>query len=179
MKKIAFLDRDGVINKEVNYLHEWDQFEFTKNCIDALKILVKKGYELVVITNQAGIAKGLFTESDYEELTVRYRNYLSKCGVTFLEILHCPHHVNGIIDEYKCDCFYRKPNPGMINKIVNKFDVSLDESIVVGDKVSDVNAGLAAGITNVYLVESGHALKEDDYLEFKVFDDLYDLAFSL
>ena len=74
MKKIAFLDRDGVINREVNYLHKWADFEFTDRCVDALKILIKKGYELVIVTNQAGIAKGLFSESDYQKLTDKYRS---------------------------------------------------------------------------------------------------------
>lgn len=179
MKKIAFLDRDGVINKEVNYLHKWEDFEFTDSCIDALKILIGKGYELVIVTNQAGIAKGLFSESNYQELTDKYRNYLSGCGIEFLDILHCPHHVDAVKDDYRCDCFCRKPNPGMIDKITSNFNVSLENSIMVGDKISDVKAGLGGGLTNVYLVETGHPLKEADYLEFKVFKNLNELACAL
>lgn len=156
--KVAFLDRDGVINKEVNYLSRFDDFEYTDNCIKALKCLAHNDFKIIIITNQAGIAKGYYTENQYFELTNFYIEDLKLNGVDILDVFHCPHHPDGVLEEYKIACNCRKPSAGLINKALAKYSVDLEQSLLVGDKVSDVQAGAAAGLTNNYLVRSGHQL---------------------
>ncbi len=139
--KVAFLDRDGVINREVNYLHRVEDFKYTERCIDGLKNLISLGFEIVVVTNQAGIARGYYTESDYHELTNFYRNNLAKQGIELLDVLYCPHHPDGTAERYrkKCDC--RKPQPGMILRAAETFSISLEHSVLIGDKITDAQAG--------------------------------------
>ena len=174
--KVAFLDRDGVINREVNYLHTIEEFEYIENCKDGLLALISLGYEIVIITNQAGIAKGIFSLNQYDVLTAWMLNDLEKSGIKVLECMHCPHHPEGIIDEYTRSCDCRKPNPGMIQDTVSKYKVDLSESILVGDKVSDIKAGEAAGVGALYLVQSGHMLSENDCREHNVYKNLSAVA---
>ena len=176
--KIAFLDRDGVINKEVNYLHKIEDYEYTYNCKTALKKILNAGFEIIIITNQAGIAKGIFTVKDYEKLTNYYRNDLLKDGIKILDILFCPHHPSGSIKKYTKDCNFRKPNPGMIKNILKKYFIDLNKSILIGDKISDIEAGMNAGIKNLYLVESGHKIEPKDKYRYKTFKNLYDFSNS-
>lgn len=158
--KVAFIDRDGVINKEINYLHRIEDFQYTENCIKALLQLRNLGYELVVITNQAGIAKGLYSESDYQALTSWYLEDLAKHGIDILAVLHCPHHPEGSIPELSIECNCRKPKAGMLIEAQQSFNIDMDHSILIGDKVSDIQAGINAGIhaKNCYLVETGHPI---------------------
>lgn len=158
MKKVAFLDRDGVINKEVNYLHRIEDFEYTPNCIEGLLALKEQGYEFVVVTNQAGIAHGYYTESDYQRLTDWYVTDLKRQGIELLEVLHCPHHPNGKVEQYKKVCECRKPAPGMITTALVRHEIDASKSIMVGDKESDVEASRAAGLQNAFLVSTGHQI---------------------
>ena len=111
MNKAVFLDRDGVVNKEVSYLSNPDDFEFIQGSIEALKILKLKGYLLIIITNQAGIARGFFTEETLKEIHSKMIKILKQNDVIVDDIYYCPHHPKFT---GKCDC--RKPNPGMIFK---------------------------------------------------------------
>lgn len=175
--KVAFLDRDGVINQEVNYLHEINKFEYTYKCIDGLKMLIKLGFRLIIITNQAGIAKGLFTERDYYSLTDWYLNDLKNNDIDILDVYHCPHHNEGIVKSLSIDCECRKPKPGMINSAIKKYDIDLSSSILIGDKISDIMAGINAGIKKQYLVKSGHIFDYDDIpSDVCVEEDLYHVA---
>ena len=177
--KVVFLDRDGVINKEVEYLHKIKDLEFTYRCIDALKKIQQKKYQIIVITNQAGIAKGYFTEKEYQLFTELYLKKLVDNGVFILDVFYCPNHINGVIPEYTKDCEYRKPKPGMIKKAQKKYKINLTESIIVGDKVTDVLAGKAAGLGMNILVESGHKLSESCKMQSDyVFKDLYSFSNS-
>lgn len=179
MKKIAFLDRDGVLNKEINYLHKIDDFILIDDSIDALKNLLDLNFELVIITNQAGIAKGIFSEKQYFELTDFYLKKFQKYGIKFLEVLYCPNHPNGKISRYKKDCSMRKPKPGMINIIKEKYEVDLNNSIIVGDKVSDIECGMNAGINNFYLVESGHKISDTNKRKYQTFKNLHSVTLFL
>lgn len=172
--KIAFLDRDGVINNEVNYLHKISDFRYTYKCVDALKNIKAKGYEIVIVTNQAGIAKGVFKLEDYKKLTEFYMNDLAKKNITILDILFCPHHPDGIVDEFSCLCDCRKPKPGMFLKAINKYDINLEDSFMVGDKISDIEAAERAGIKNLFLVNSGH--KIDAHTNVPKYNNLYDIS---
>nr|WP_321278103.1 HAD family hydrolase [uncultured Vibrio sp.] len=175
MKKIAFLDRDGVINKEVNYLHEIAKFEFTPGCIDGLKILQDYGFEFIIITNQAGIARGYYTVEDYHHLTDFYLKKLKSFGIDILDVFYCPHHKDGVIKKYSLDCVCRKPSTGMLTAACEKYNIDLSQSILIGDKLSDVEAGAAFNVSRNFLVETGHEVPEISN-EFVVFPTLLELA---
>ena len=174
--KAVFLDRDGVINNEVNYLHKISDFSYTYKCIDGLKIFIALGYRLVVVTNQAGIAKGKFELEDYFSLTNFYKEDLLKNGIELLDIFYCPHHIEATTTKYKKNCNNRKPNTGMILDAKAKYNINLEKSILIGDQGSDIEAGLNSNIKKCYLVESGHPLKQDYYKKYKVFKNLYEVA---
>ena len=177
--KVAFLDRDGVINEEINYLHKISDFRYVDRSKKALKLLKRKGYEIIVITNQAGIAKGLFTEEEYFELSRYYRQDLYSEGVELLDVLHCPHHPSATVEKYRLACACRKPSPGLIMGAVAKYNIEIEKCILVGDKISDIEAAARAGIQDFYLVESGHKIDIEHYGKIKIFKDLYEVAESL
>jgi D-glycero-D-manno-heptose 1,7-bisphosphate phosphatase len=158
--KVAFLDRDGVINKEVNYLHKIEDFKYTENCIAGLKKLRELDYEIIIITNQAGIARGFYNVADYQKLTDWYLEDLSSKGIKILDVFYCPHHPKGTIAEYAkvCDC--RKPKPGMFIDASNKYKIDFASSIMIGDKISDVEAAISFGLSadNCCLVTTGHTI---------------------
>lgn len=174
--KVAFLDRDGVINREVRYLSKIHDFAYVDRSKEALSLLTANGYEIVIVTNQAGIGHGLITPRDYECLTKFYLDDLRRYGVSILDVYHCPHHPEASIEEYRKVCINRKPHPGMIKDAMQKYDVNPEQSFVVGDKVSDVEAGLIAGIKSVFLVETGHTLERAVYNKYAVFKDLYQVT---
>ena len=177
--KVVFLDRDGVINKEVGYLHKIEDFEFTYRCIDALKKILQTEYQIIIITNQAGIAKGYFTEEEYQLFTDLYLKRLFIKGIDILDVFYCPNHINGVIPKYTKDCIYRKPKPGMIIEAQKKYNINLEESILVGDKLTDILAGKAAGLGKNILVESGHILSESCKMQSDyVFKDLFSFSKS-
>lgn len=170
--KVAFLDRDGVINEEVNYLHKKEDFKFTPHCISGLKRIISYGYKIIIVTNQAGIAKGLFTIDAYHELTEWYKEELLSMGVEILDVYFCPHHPEGVVPEYRIDCTCRKPKPGMLLNANAKYQIDLENSFIVGDKTSDIEAGLNFGLSRAYLVETGHKLSTADYRNYQVYPDL-------
>ena len=144
-----FLDRDGVINEDIGYLSKWKDFKFREGVIEALKILKNTNYKLIIITNQSGIARGYYSEKDYQDLTMRMVSYLKHLDIVFDGIYHCPHHPDFDI---KCEC--RKPSPGMILKSAKKLNISLSSSIMIGDKLTDIQAGINAGIKKLYYIKS-------------------------
>jgi D-glycero-D-manno-heptose 1,7-bisphosphate phosphatase len=156
MNKALFLDRDGVVNKEKIYLYKIEDFEFINGVIDVCRHFQGIGYLIVIITNQAGIAKGKYTENDYNILTKWMIKEFEKEGVFISKVYYCPHHpdVNGI-----CGC--RKPKPKMIFNAQKEFNIDLTQSILVGDKNSDIEAGLNANIATNYLITTGHKIKEN------------------
>ncbi|MEZ8356732.1 D-glycero-alpha-D-manno-heptose-1,7-bisphosphate 7-phosphatase [Vibrio splendidus] len=170
--KIAFLDRDGVINREVNYLSRIEDFEFTENCISGMKRLIEHGYKIIIVTNQAGIARGYYTIHDYEVLTKWYQEELSKYGIDILDVLYCPHHKEGSVAEFSFECRCRKPNIGMLELASTKYDVDLNESIMVGDKESDILAGINFGLSKVYMVETGHDIDPKHYTKYNIYPNL-------
>lgn len=179
--KVAFLDRDGVINKEVNYLHRISDFKYTYRCIDGMRIIATLGYKLAIITNQAGIAKGIFTEEQYKTLTEWMLNDLKNNGVEILECLYCPHHPDGKIEKYSMKCEFRKPGTKMLEVIKSRYNVDMDKSILIGDKISDIHSANRAGIGQAFLVKSGHPIIQDQLCnaKFDLADDLYSVAKSL
>ena len=141
MQKAIFLDRDGVINIEKNYVFRISDFEFIEGIFDLCRKYQKEGYLIVVITNQAGIARGYYTEADFWELTNWMLSEFAKQGITISKVYFCPHHPDFTGE---CDC--RKPNPGMILQAAKEFGIDLSTSVLIGDKDSDLQAGKNAGI---------------------------------
>lgn len=170
--KVAFLDRDGVINKEVNYLHKIEDFILTSNCIKGLKRLRDENFEIIIITNQAGIAKGYYSIEDYDKLTFWYKKELLSFGIDILDVLYCPHHPDGCIPEYSINCNCRKPKSGMFNEAAKKYQIDIQKSILVGDKKSDLEAGINFGLQKVYMVETGHKISAENYKIYHVYPDL-------
>ena len=153
--KTIFLDRDGVINKEVEYLFRIADFEFIEGVFDACLYFQKLGYKIVIITNQSGIARGYYNENDYQKLTEWMLGQFNDKGINILDIFYCPHS-----PESFCDC--RKPKPGMLIEAKNKYDISMKDSWMIGDKETDIEAANLAGITNTILVRSGHLIDESN-----------------
>jgi D-glycero-D-manno-heptose 1,7-bisphosphate phosphatase len=141
MTKALFLDRDGVINKEINYLYKIEDFELVDGILELCKYYQDNDYLIIVITNQAGIARGKYTKKDFEILTKWMINLFKMNNITISEVYHCPHH-----PEFTGVCPCRKPNIGMILKAKEKYNIDLSNSILIGDKESDIDAGLNANI---------------------------------
>jgi D-glycero-D-manno-heptose 1,7-bisphosphate phosphatase len=178
MRRALFLDRDGVINKEVNYLHKIEDFEILPGVVPVLKTAQQKGFLIIIVTNQAGIAKGYYTEEEYRILEKHIENFFKKEGVHIDATYFCPHHPDGK-GKYKrvCDC--RKPGIGMIQQAAQDFgEIDFSQSILVGDKESDIESGINAGIGRVILVRSGHAIDEDNTLATEIIDGLGALCIS-
>lgn len=153
-RKAAFLDRDGVINLDRAYVHQWDEFEFVPGAVDAMRRLREAGYVLIVVTNQSGLARGMYTEAQFQALTRRMREALAEAGADVEAVYHCPHHPKGKVPELAVDCDCRKPEPGMILQAVREHGLSLEQSFMVGDKPSDIEAARAAGLGHAYIVQS-------------------------
>ena len=156
-----FLDRDGVINVDTGYVYLVDDFKFIDGVIDALLQLKQKGYLLVVVTNQSGIARGMFTEEQFMSLTEWMDWSLADRGVDLDGIYFCPHHPSEGSDQYCKSCTCRKPGPDMILDAVKHLDIDLTRSYMVGDKPSDMKAAINAGVAHKILVETGKAITEE------------------
>jgi len=152
--KAIFLDRDGVINVEVKYLSNPDDFVFEEGSIEGLKLLKQKGFLLIVITNQAAIARGYFNEKILKTIHNKMEKILKEYNVELDAIYYCPHH-----PEFTGPCICRKPNSGMLLEAQKKFDIDLGNSYVVGDTMSDIEAGKNTGIKTV-LVLTGYGKEE-------------------
>jgi D-glycero-D-manno-heptose 1,7-bisphosphate phosphatase len=151
--KAIFLDRDGVINKEKNYLYKKEDFEFIDGVFDACKYFQKLGYQLIIITNQSGIARGYYQEEDFQKLTQWMLRKFTNQGLRILDVFFCPHG-----PESTCNC--RKPKPGMLLEARGKYNIDMKNSWMIGDKEADVQAANAAGIENTILVKTGHNIDE-------------------
>jgi len=179
-RKAAFIDRDGVINVDQGFLHRIEQFEFLPGAIPGLQRLQSAGYLLVVITNQSGIGRGLYTEADYQRLTAHMQQLLADAGVQLAAVEHCLHLPDAPIARYRIACDCRKPLPGMLLRAAAALGVDMAPSILVGDRASDIQAGRSAGVGRCWLVRSGVALSAADLeLADQVFDDLADCARGL
>ena len=163
MNKALFLDRDGVVNKEKDYLYKVEDFEFIDGVFETCQYFQSKGHIIIIITNQAGIARGKYSEKDYEILTEWMKNEFIKKDIKITQVYHCPHHPN-----YSGECECRKPNPGMILNACRDFDIDLKNSILVGDKISDIEAGINAKIGKSYLITTGHKIEENCTYELKI-----------
>ena len=153
--KTIFLDRDGVVNKEVRYLYRLSDFEFIDGIFDACLYFQKLEYKIVIITNQSGIARGYYNENDYRKLTEWMLGQFNDNGINILDTFYCPHDPASL-----CEC--RKPKPGMFIEAKDKYNISMKDSWMIGDSESDIKAANAAGISKTILVRSGHLVDESN-----------------
>lgn len=155
--KAVFLDRDGVINKDHGYTFRPDDFDFLDGVFPACRRFMSMGYKLVIVTNQSGIARGYYSEVDFEYLTDYMLNEFKQQGITIDAVYHCPHHAQEGYGEYKIDCDCRKPKPGMLYTAASELDLDLSESVMIGDKITDMIAGKAAGVKKCVLISNNKA----------------------
>lgn len=155
MKRPAlFLDRDGVINVDYGYVHKPDNFHFIPGIFELVKHANRADWRVVIVTNQAGIAKGYYSLQQYRQLETWLLDQFRQQGAQIDAIYHCPHHPeHGEPDTRECDC--RKPMPGMFLQAAAALDIDMSASILVGDKTSDLDAAKSAGVTTGYLVMPG------------------------
>lgn len=161
--KFVLLDRDGVINIEKSYLHKIEDFEYEKNVVEGLLKLRDLGYRFAIITNQAGIARGYYTEEDYLKLQSFIEEDLFKKGIKIEKSYFCPHHPN-VTGKYGIECDCRKPNTGNFELAIKEFDIDVKNSFMIGDKITDLIPAEKLGITPV-LVKTGYGLESLKKLE--------------
>ncbi len=151
MNKAVFLDRDGVINHDYGYVHTLQDFHLIDGVVEGLKLLKQNGFTLIIVTNQAGVAYGYYTEYDIKILHDHLQTVLGYYGVSIDGIYYCPHHIKAKIPKYRKYCFCRKPNPGMLFKAEKDFDIDLSKSFMVGDRESDIEMALRVGVKPIFV----------------------------
>ena len=157
----VFIDRDGTINVDVDFLSSPSQLQLIPRSADAIRELNDLEIPVVVITNQSGIARGLLTEDDLLRVHKEMDVQLSKRGAKVLAYFYCPHHPNNGIAPYVIDCDCRKPKAGMLTNAKKKFGFDLRRSFVIGDKCVDIQAGKSVGAVSIQ-VATGYGEKEKD-----------------
>ena len=162
MKRAVFLDRDGTINVEKDYLYQIDDFEFIPGAPEAIKILNQAEIMVVVVTNQSGVARGYYTEGDVEILHRHIATRLELYGAHVDAWLFCPHHPAGC-GSYALPCDCRKPLPGMLKEASRRYNIDLHSSTMIGDKRADIEAGVAANCRTI-LVRTGYGMEEEPYI---------------
>ncbi len=151
-ERALFLDRDGVVNEEVGYLHRTDEVRFVDGIFSLCRTAAGLGYRVIVVTNQAGIARGYYSEADFEGLMTFMRSELRAEGVELDAVYYCPFHPEHGVGKYKQEHEDRKPGTGMLRRGAREFGVDLSESVLVGDRCSDVGAANAAGLRQAFLI---------------------------
>jgi len=150
--RALFLDRDGVVNEEVGYLHHSEDVRWVAGIVTLCRTAQSLGYKLVVVTNQSGIARGLYSEEQFQLLMSWMRAELARHGIALDAVYHCPYHPEHGVGEYKCEHEDRKPSPGMLLRAARDLHLELSHSILVGDRCSDLGAAQAAGLRQAFLL---------------------------
>lgn len=155
-RRAAFLDRDGVINFDRGYVYRHEDFEFVPGVLEAARQLYSMGFLLVVVSNQSGIGRDLYSEAEFNVLTTWMRNEFLAAGAPLAGVYFCPHHPTDALGEYRRACECRKPAPGMLLAAARELGIDLGSSVMFGDKASDLEAARAAGVpTRVLLGTDG------------------------
>lgn len=158
MRPAVFLDRDGTLIEDVDYLSRPDQVVLFPWTIDALRLLNRAGFAVVVVTNQSAVARGIATEQFIRDTHAALDETLAAGGARIDRYYFCPHHPEAVVEKYRCPCRCRKPQPGMIEEAASDLALDVARSWMVGDRWLDVETGRAAG-TRAILVKSGHAAR--------------------
>ena len=162
MNKALFLDRDGVINIDKNYIYKSKDLIFTDGIKELIKAAKLRSYKIICITNQSGIARGFYKETDLKSFMNNLnQSLLNSIGYELDRYYFCPHHPNGIIKEYSylCDC--RKPATGLFKKACNEFNIDCKQSIFIGDKLSDLQAAESMKIKTIYFYSPSNIIYEN------------------
>ncbi len=153
MKKALFLDRDGVVNVEKDYLYKIEDFEFINGIFELCRYYENMGYLIFVVTNQSGIARKYYTQKDFITLSNWMSKEFLKHGIEISKVYHCPHH-----PDISGECSCRKPKSGMLLEAKNEFEIDMKNSIIIGDKERDIEAGLNAGLRETYLLDESRSV---------------------
>ena len=156
MYKACFLDRDGVLIEEEDYLCDPARVRLCSGAVEAIKLAHSVGRKVFLISNQAGLAKGTFKMEDLKAVHAKVEELLAAHGVALDGYYYCPHHAKGIVPEYTRECSCRKPGPGMILKAAEEHDLDVKNSFMIGDRLTDLEAGVNAGCSAVALVRTGY-----------------------
>jgi len=156
--KALFLDRDGVINYDKKYVYRIDDFEFRPEIFEVLHKAQSLNYLSIIVTNQAGIGRGYYSENDFQILNDWMKREFAKKGIRIQAVYFCPYHPEHGIGKYKKDSNFRKPGTGMILQAAKEYDLDLKNSVLVGDKPSDIEAGRNAAIGKTILVKSDYTI---------------------
>jgi D-glycero-D-manno-heptose 1,7-bisphosphate phosphatase len=169
----VFLDRDGTINVEKNYLYRSEDLELLPGAAEGIALLCAAGFRVIVVSNQSGVGRGYYSEDDVRKLHQHLDQVLEHYGARIDAYYYCPHHPEQGIGSYRNACSCRKPLPGMLLQAAADLDIDLNNSFMVGDKLADVHAGKAAGCMP-FLVRTGYGATEecDLPLDVPVFDTL-------
>ena len=158
MRKTVFFDRDGVLNVERNYLYKIEEFQWQTDAVAAIKLLQAQDYRIIVVTNQSGVARGYYNEADVSKLHNYMQAQLALQQTRIDAFYYCPHLPDASRAEYAQECDCRKPGPGMILKAMQEHEVLKEQSFLIGDKESELQAAQAAGIRG-YLYQQGSLLE--------------------
>lgn len=172
MRRAVFLDRDGTINVEKDYLYQAKDFEFIPGAPEAIRLLNQAGILVIIVTNQSGVARGYYSEDDVENLHRHIASELEQYGAHVDAWFFCPHHPLGR-GSYALQCNCRKPLPGMLEEAAKLYEINLEDSTMIGDKMTDITAGQNAGCRTI-LVNTGYGSDEKQFIgpETIVCDDL-------
>ena len=161
MEKAFFFDRDGVVIEEENYLADPRKVRLCSGVPQAIRLAREAGYRVVVVSNQSGIARGYLTPDDLKKVSARMDELLRDQGVFIDRTYYCFHHPHGSVKEYAVDCPCRKPKPGMLLQASQELQLDLAASFMIGDRISDLEAGIRAGCRAVALVRTGYGQEQD------------------
>ena len=167
--KVLFLDRDGVINEEVNYLHQISEFKFINGVFDSLRDLSSYGFKFIIVSNQSGIGRGMYGLNEFKVLNKWMLDKFKKNRIEILDVFICPH-----TDSDNCQC--RKPKDGLFRQAYKKYCIDIDQSWMIGDSERDIEASLSAGILNNILVRSGHTISESTTKASVIIDSIKDIT---
>jgi len=163
-RRVLFLDRDGVINVNHGYVHAPEQTDWVPGIFDLARFARKAGFAIVVVTNQAGIARGYYDVGQFERYTRWIHDQFEREGASLLATYYCPHHPDAGIGDFRVACACRKPQPGLLLAAARDWRISLDSSVLVGDQPSDIEAAARAGVRTRFLVADGNFAAAQDWL---------------
>ena len=153
MNKAVFLDRDGVLLEDVGYLSDLSEIHYLDKSVEGLLLFRELGYLLVVVTNQSGIARGYFKEEFVKKTHKEIKDYFLSYGIEIIDFYYCPHYRDGKVAKYAIECDCRKPKIGMLKKAEKDYNICLSESIMIGDKSSDMQLADNAGMLGIRIAE--------------------------
>ncbi len=162
IKKAVFIDRDGTINEDRGYINHEDRFELLSGAAEAIRMLNNNNFLVFIVSNQSGLARGFFSDEVLDKVHQRMKKLLSQKNAHYDALYYCPHHPDGIVEEFRKDCECRKPKTGLFKKALNEFDFDIKNSFMVGDKPSDIEFGKRCRLKTI-MVLTGYGKGEFFY----------------